>query len=102
LETFFIANGKHFCYKQKQAFGLPTTLSVRSFQTLKNALEATRTLSVPARGFQPLDPDPLLKSGGNIFCFSFACKKVCTTLLDCLFTFTQNIFGDMADGYKHW
>jgi RNA polymerase primary sigma factor len=36
------------------------------FQTFQNTLEATRTLSVPARGFQPLDPDPLLKSGGNI------------------------------------
>jgi hypothetical protein len=42
LETFFYRKKrKHFCLWQKQAFGLPTTLSVRSFQTSKNALGAT-------------------------------------------------------------
>jgi hypothetical protein len=49
LKTFSIAKGKHFCPWQKQAYGLPTTLSVRSFQTFQNALRATRTLPVPAR-----------------------------------------------------
>jgi hypothetical protein len=38
----------------------------KRFQTSKNALGEARTLSVPARGYPPLDPDPLLKSGGNI------------------------------------
>jgi hypothetical protein len=39
IENFFLSQKrKHFCLWQKQAFGLPTTLSVRSFQTSKNAL----------------------------------------------------------------
>jgi hypothetical protein len=32
--NLFYRNGKHFCLRQKQAFGLPTTLSVRSFPNL--------------------------------------------------------------------
>jgi hypothetical protein len=49
----------------------------KGFKLLKKALEEAWTLSIPARDYPSLDPDPLLKSGGNIFCVQYFMRKYC-------------------------